>query len=127
MIGATNPHARRLRRRSTDAERLLWRHLRNRQLAGHKFRRQATLGPYIVDFMCLEAHLVIEADGGQHSEEADAVRTLWLTSRGLRVIRFWNNDILTNIEGVFEAILIALEEQEPSPSHRKSGGPLPLP
>jgi len=127
LIGATNPHARPLRRNATDAERLLWDRLRNRKLADHKFRRQATVGPYIVDFLCPEARFVIEADGGQHSDEADATRTAFLTARGLRVLRFWNHDILANIDGVLEAILIALKEQEPSPSHRKSGGPLPLP
>lgn len=116
MIGKSNPHARPLRRAATDAERLLWQRLRNRQLAGQKFRRQATLGPYIVDFLCLDARLVVEADGSQHDEQSDKGRTAWLTSRGLRVIRFWNNDILANIDGVLEAITIALEERkEPSP------------
>ena len=127
MIGASNPNARRLRLNSTDAERLLWHRLRNRQFAGYKLRRQATVGPYIVDFLCSEARLVIEGDGGQHNDKTDAKRTAFLSARGLRVLRFWNHDILANIEGVLEAILIALEEQEPSPSHRKSGGPLPLP
>ena len=117
MIGATNPHARPLRRASTDAERLLWQRLRNRQLANRKFRRQATLGAYIVDFLCLEAQLVVEADGGQHDEEKDKARTTFLTARGLRVIRFWNHEILANIDGVLEAILMALEEkEEPSPN-----------
>ena len=110
MIGATNPHARPLRHNATDAERLLWQRLRNRQLANRKFRRQATLGAYIVDFLCLEAQLVVEADGGQHDEEKDKARTTFLTARGLRVIRFWNHEILANIDGVLEAILMALEE-----------------
>lgn len=118
MIGTTNPHAKRLRLHATDAERLLWQRLRSRQLAGAKFRRQATIGPYIVDFVCLEAKLIIEADGGQHSPERDAARTAWLESRGLRVVRFWNHDILQNIDGILEAILLLLEgqEQEPSPN-----------
>ncbi len=117
MIGKTNPNATRLRRHATDAERLLWQRLRSRQLADAKFRRQATVGPYVVDFLCIEAKLVIEADGGQHSPERDAARTAWLESRGLRVIRFWNHDILRNIDGVLQAIMTHLEElEEPSPN-----------
>ena len=116
LIGTTSPHARPLRRNATDAERLLWHRLRNRQLAEHKFRRQATVGPYIVDFLCLDARLVVEADGGQHSEEKDKARTAFLTTRNLRVIRFWNHDVLANIDGVLEAILIALAQQIPAPN-----------
>jgi len=114
LIGKTNPHAKRLRRDSTDAERKLWQRLRSRQLNA-KFRRQATIGPYIVDFLCIEAGLVVEADGGQHSTESDAARTAWLKSRGFRVARFWNNDILANIDGVLQSI-IALLKQAPSPN-----------
>jgi len=119
MIGKTSPHAKRLRRDATDAERLLWQRLRGRQLAGHKIRRQATVGSYIVDFLCVEAKLVIEADGGQHSPVRDAERTAWLESRGLRVARSWNNDIVQNVDGVLQAILLLLkdrEEKEPSPN-----------
>ncbi len=117
MIGKTNPHAKRLRQEATDAERLLWQRLRSRQIAGAKFRRQATVGPYIVDFLCVEAKLVVEADGGQHSPERDAVRTEWLESRGLHVARFWNHDVLQNIDGVLQAILLLLEgEEKPSPN-----------
>jgi adenine-specific DNA-methyltransferase len=119
MIGKTSPHAKRLRRDATDAERLLWQRLRGRQLAGHKIRRQATVGSYIVDFRCVEAKLVIEADGGQHSPVRDAERTAGLESRGLRVARFWNNDIVQNVDGVLQAILLLLEdreEKEPSPN-----------
>lgn len=120
-IGKTNPHARRRREQATDAEKRLWQRLRNRQLEGFKFRRQATVGPYIVDFLCIEAKLVVEADGGQHSEEADFRRTQWLKRNGLRVLRFWNNDVLENTDGVLETILSALKEEEgPSPN------PLPL-
>ena len=116
MIGQTNPYAKRLRRDSTDAERVLWQRLRSRQIAGHKFRRQATVGPYIVDFLCIEAKLIVEADGGQHTSERDAARTAWLESRGLRVERFWNNDILQNIDGVLQAIVMLLKQkEEPSP------------
>ena len=120
MIGKTNPFARRLRIDSTEAERLLWQRLRNRQLGGNKFRRQVTIGPFIVDFACIDACLIVEIDGGQHSEERDAARTAFLQSKGYRVIRFWNNEVLENTEGVLQSILMELESQAPSPN------PLPL-
>ena len=101
--------ARSLRMTMTDAERRLWSALRARRLQGFKFRRQHPVGPYIADFVCLAHRLVIEADGGQHAESAyDARRTAWLESRGWRVIRFWNNDVLTNPTGVQETVLSAL-------------------
>jgi very-short-patch-repair endonuclease len=104
-------NARRLRGDSTDAERALWRRLRDRRLEGRKFRRQVPMGRYIVDFFCLEAKLIVEVDGGQHDWERakDEVRTQYLESLGFRVIRFWNNDVLGNITGVLEQILIALK------------------
>ena len=105
-------HAAPLRRTMSDAERALWFALRNRRLAGHKFRRQTTIGPYIADFACLERRLVVEADGGQHDEDADAARTRYLKAQGFRIIRFWNNDILQNLDGVLEVLLTALEEQK---------------
>jgi adenine-specific DNA-methyltransferase len=92
---------------STDAERLMWRALRSRQLGGFKFRRQATIGPYIPDFVCIDAGLVVEIDGGQHDEVADRTRTSFLEQRGFRVLRFWNNDVLENCEAVLETILRA--------------------
>ena len=116
MIGKTNPCARGLRLHSTKAERLLWRHLRNRQIAGLKFRRQATIGPYVVDFLCVEARLVVEADGGQHSPEGDAARTQHLEQRGLQLLRFWNNDILQNLEGVLSTLATSLDGRAPSPN-----------
>src|SRR5712691_4523402 len=101
--------ARDLRRSSSDAEIRLWAHLRGRRLVGHRFRRQHPIGPFIVDFACTEHRLIVEADGSQHSENAaDDRRTEWLVSQGWRVVRFWNNDILANTEGVLEAILAAL-------------------
>jgi very-short-patch-repair endonuclease len=102
--------ARELRTNLTDAERCLWHALRHKQLGGHRFRRQVPLGPYIVDFVCLAARLIIEVDGGQHSErmEADARRTEWLEGQGFRVIRFWNNDVLGTIEGVLTMISLHL-------------------
>lgn len=109
--------ARRLRETMTDAERRLWLLLRDRRLDGYKFRRQHPIGRFIVDFACVDVGLVIEVDGGQHcGNKADEERTKWLESQGWRVVRFWNNDVLTNIEGVAESILLALRaEESPSP------------
>lgn len=102
--------ARALRGNLTDAERLLWNGLRNRRLAGLKFRRQHPIGRWIVDFYCHDALLVIEADGGQHNDIADARRTADLSARGLHVLRFWNHDILQNPQGVF-AVIAAQADQ----------------
>ena len=94
-----SPHAARLRREQTDVEQALWFAVRNRRLAGYKFRRQATIGPLVADFLCADAMLIVELDGGQHDEEADAARTAYLESRGYRVLRFWNNDAADNLDG----------------------------
>jgi very-short-patch-repair endonuclease len=104
--------ARELRKRLMNAEKKLWSHIRLRQIAGHKFRRQRPIGKYIVDFVCLEKKLVVEADGGQHSEQSsyDEERTAWLESQGYRVLRFWNNEVLKEIEIVLDVIVRALEE-----------------
>ncbi|MGH7033794.1 MAG: endonuclease domain-containing protein [Stellaceae bacterium] len=110
-----NQNARRLRRAMTDAERALWYLLRDRRLRGYKFRRQHPLRPFILDFAIISHRLVIEADGSQHAEsEADVRRTRWLEARGWRVLRFWNNEILHNRDGVVETILRAIEETSPS-------------
>jgi very-short-patch-repair endonuclease len=99
-----------MRREPTKAERAVWRMLRAKQLAAHKFRRQAVIGRYIVDFVCHERCLVIEIDGGQHARSPrDKARTEWLESQGYRVLRFWNNDVLENLEGVRAPILDALD------------------
>ena len=120
-----DPRVKQLRIDMTDAERKLWAALRARRLAGFKFRRQRRIGPFIVDFVCMEHRGIVEADGGQHADNNyDLRRTAWLEQRGWRVIRFWNNEILENIDGVHHAILQILDE--PSPS-RASQGPLPLP
>ena len=105
-------HARSLRANQTDAETRLWTGLRDRRLAGAKFRRQAASGPYIADFACFAARLIVELDGGQHAQDADAdaARTAWLEGQGFRVLRFWNNDVLANTEGVLERILEALRD-----------------
>ena len=102
--------ARELRRNSTDAESALWQELRNRQLCGYRFKRQHPIGNYIVDFVCLERRLVVELDGGQHldSVEYGVGRTAYLEDRGFCVVRFWNNQVLNEIDGVKEAILLAL-------------------
>ena len=104
--------ARLLRRNPTQAEQRLWSALRRRQLESLRFRRQVPIRPYVVDFVCFAKRLVIEIDGGQHAREADrdTVRTAWLESRGFRVLRFWNNDVLANTEGVVETIRRALAE-----------------
>ena len=109
--------ARSLRVGQTDAEQLLWHHLRNRRLQGWKFRRQNEIGLYVVDFVCPDAGLIVELDGGQHGEQLiyDEARTRKLREQGYRVLRFWNNDALTNTEGVFEAILEAMASPDPSP------------
>jgi very-short-patch-repair endonuclease len=98
--------SRTLRKRQTDAENLLWRHLRGKQLEGLKFRRQHPIGKYIADFVCLEKQLVLEIDGGQHSLEKDKdnERDDWLMSEGYRILRFWNNEVLENLQGVLETI-----------------------
>jgi very-short-patch-repair endonuclease len=101
---------RRLRSNQTDAERKLWFALRDRRLGGHKFVRQEAIGPFVVDFVCREKNLIIEVDGGQHSEsKADIRRDAYLAQEGYRVLRFWNNDVLTNREGVLLTILDALK------------------
>lgn len=102
------PVARRLRGNSTDAERLLWSRIRSRRL-GAKFIRQFPIGPYITDFACRSAHLVVGVDGGQHSDAIDGPRTAIIEAHGYRVIRFWNNEVLENLEGVVMAVVRELE------------------
>jgi very-short-patch-repair endonuclease len=103
--------ARTLRKRSTEAEKLLWSRLRGRRFEGIKFKRQVPIGSYIVDFIALDLKIVIEVDGGQHDVRAvrDAERTRILEEWGYHVVRFWNNDVLGNIDGVLEAILQELQ------------------
>ncbi len=116
--------SRELRTNATPAERALWRHLSNRKLAGVRFNRQVPIGPFIGDFVARSAKLIIELDGGQHGMRTaeDARRTAFLESRGYRVLRFWNNEIRENMEGVLAMIEGALKDMpSPSPS-RHAGG-----
>lgn len=109
--------AREMRGRMTDAEALLWMLLRNRRIAGAKFRRQHPAGRYILDYYCVEQKLAIELDGGQHGEAADydQHRDNWLHSHGIRVLRFWNNQMLAETEAVMEVIYRAVVEEVPLP------------
>ena len=118
---------RQLRKDSTDAERRMWALLRNRQFADRKFRRQVPIGPYVIDFVCLENRLIVELDGGHHMtrEGYDSERTKWLTCQGFRVIRFWNNQVLNEPVSVQEALLGELEmvrPPSPQPSPVKGEG-----
>ena len=97
--------AKKLRINSTDTEKYLWKYLRGRQLEGFKFRRQHPIGKYIVDFINIERKIIIEVDGGQHLEnKKDKLRDKWLKEQGYEVLRFWDNEVLTNVEGVLEVI-----------------------
>ena len=109
------PRARTLRRDATEAEKKLWQFLRQTPFKQHHFRRQATIGSYFADFASHQLRIVIELDGGQHSENVtkDAVRTSWLERQGFRVIRFWNNEMLTNLDAVAAVIERALAHPSP--------------
>ncbi|UCH18763.1 MAG: DUF559 domain-containing protein [Burkholderiales bacterium] len=118
--------ARALRSISTDTERLLWHHLRDRRLGGYKFRRQHPIGPFFADFACVEAGLVIELDGGQHYEAAaldvDARRTAALNAHGFEVLRFNDREVLTECDGVLHRILDWLHARHPHPQPSPAGG-----
>ena len=113
----TIKNARTLRKNMTGAEQLLWRGLRKRQLNGFRFRRQHPIGKYIVDFVCLEQKLIVELDGGQHLEQQryDIQRDDWLRSQGYTVLRFWNNQVMNELDQVLEAILNILPPSQSSP------------
>lgn len=118
----TTERAQSLRREATNAERALWQGLRYRQF-GWSFRRQFPIPPYIVDFACLDAQLIVECDGGQHARPGEHDRRdAFLRRHGWHVLRFWNNDILQNRSGVLQQILEALRDTEPKPSPASGGG-----
>jgi very-short-patch-repair endonuclease len=120
--------ARILRRNQTDAERKLWYALRDRRFDGFKFRRQVPIGTFTVDFACMRERLVVEAGGGQHAwrMDEDAARTRILEQHGFRVLRFWNTDILSNLDGVLTLIRLALPDV-PTPDRRSAATPHPNP
>ncbi|WP_246372720.1 endonuclease domain-containing protein [Marilutibacter spongiae] len=105
----------------TDAERGLWRLIRSGQLGGAKFRRQHPIPPYVVDFCCLDAKLVIELDGSQHTQQSDAARTRFLERQGYRVLRFWNNEVLCQPDSVIAAIFDAVGCRPLTPSPLPAG------
>lgn len=121
---APTARARELRATQTRAEARLWRSLRNRRLGGWKWRRQVPVGRYITDFCCLDAQLIVELDGGQHSEAVayDARRTAYLESQGFRVLRFWNFEIFERSADICDAILIHCGGETPSPCPLPQGG-----
>ena len=125
----TTHRARTLRKNMTDAEQALWQPLRRKQLPGSRFRRQAPIGPYIVDFVSFGERLIVELDGGQHAEaeqiEHDRRRTEFLERAGFRVLRFWNHEVLRNMEGVLARIVEALEESRLPPPRGGRGQPGP--
>ncbi len=109
--------AKELRKRSTDTERLLWKHLRTKQFEGLKFKRQQPVGKYIVDFICFEKKIIIELDGGQHTQpsetQKDKERDIWFEAQGYKVLRFWDNEVFMNTRGVLEFIKAYLQEHPP--------------
>ena len=115
--------ARRLQRDQTDAERALWFRLRDRRLNGLKFRRQMPIKSYVVDFCCESTRLIVELDGGQHAERSveDAKRTADLEAYGFLVLRFWNNDVLSNLDGVLEMIFATASQEPPHPNPLHNG------
>ena len=107
----------------SDAERRIWYFVRAGRFAGRKFRRQVPVGPFVADFLCESAMLIVEVDGGQHDERRheDQERTRWLVARGYRVVRFWNNDVMANVDGVLETLSRLLNLPSPQPSPKGEG------
>jgi very-short-patch-repair endonuclease len=122
--------AKQLRHQMTDSENRLWRHLRAHRLDGEKFRRQQPIGAYVVDFVHFGARLIVEADGGQHNGALhDEHRDAWLQAQGFKVMRFWNNEIMNNLEGVLSSVMteIAKAPSPPAPLPRGERGAIPAP
>jgi len=111
----TRKHSRDLRQTSTEAERKLWYRLRAGRLNGYKFRRQHPIPPYVADFYCEAARLVIELDGSQHSQAVDQIRTAYMEVRGLKALRFWDNEALQQTDAVLETILRAVNDRTFTP------------
>lgn len=118
---ATLRNARKLRGDMTDAERKLWQYFRAARFDGVKFRRQHPVPPYIADFCCVSARLIIELDGAQHCEKVDAARTRYLESQGWYILRFWDNDVLVETEAVLDAIWNAISNRTLSPTPLLTG------
>ena len=108
MANRLTPLAKDLRKQSTDTEQRLWQQLKTKHIGGLKFRRQQPIGPYVVDFVCFEKKIIIESDGGQHAQpeemQNDNIRDQWFRTQGYEVLRFWDNEVLTNARGVLEVI-----------------------
>jgi very-short-patch-repair endonuclease len=104
-----------LRNKATDAEKILWKHLRAKQFGGLKFRRQEPIGKYVVDFVSFDGKVIIEVDGGQHASQqaADSERDEWFARQGFKVLRFWNNEVLQNLSGVLETIWNNIKSPSP--------------
>jgi very-short-patch-repair endonuclease len=123
LMNSTSTIAKKLRKRQTEAEKRLWRHLKAKQLEGVKFRRQEPFGKYIVDFASFDRKLVIELDGGRHADEMrDAGRDAWLGTQGFKVLRFWNNEIFENFDGVLEEIRRRVVSHPPPAPPIQGGG-----
>ncbi len=117
--------AKQLRHQMTESETRLWRHLRAHRMAGGKFKRQQPIGPYVVDFVHFGARLIVEADGGQHNgAPRDSRRDAWLRAQGFKVMRFWNNEIMINLEGVLASVMAELAKfpLSPGPSPARGEG-----
>ncbi len=124
LASRTRENARKLRTESTDAEQKIWFQLRSGRLGGWKFRRQHPIPPYIADFVCLEACMVVELDGSQHGVEPDRIRAAYIESRGFRILRFWDNEVLGEMDAVLAAIWNALNGDDAGPGTLT---PTPLP
>ena len=121
LSSRTLTYAKRLRKCGTDAEIKLWYHLRAKRFQEMKWRRQHPQPPYVVDFYCHAARLIVELDGGQHSMQQDAARSVYLESMGLQVLRFWDNQVLREMEAVLDAIFILIRERTLSPNPSPNG------
>jgi very-short-patch-repair endonuclease len=121
-------HRKHLRSKQTEAEKRLWQHLRNRQMQNYKFYRQYSVGPYIIDFYCPKSKLAIELDGGRHNNTAthdyDTQRTSYLEGYGIKVIRFWNNDVMSNLDGTLVTVTKCLTPPRLLASARRHSSPL---